>query len=226
MSKSLLRCALQLRAPVARLPPSFLLPFGARSFNSTPPIIEPNSSASPSPHDTASSTIRSTSEATQQAKPSLSSQPATSIYPPPPPPSAPPVISDSVRQLLPLLASQPSHYITIHIHGRPYLVTPGDEVRLPFRMPGVVPGDVLRLDRASVIGSRDFTLKGSPYIDDRFFECRAVVTGSELEPVRIIAKKKQRSRRTRRIRSQHRFTTLTIGELKIKSLEEIEGTST
>ncbi|RBQ80761.1 hypothetical protein VDGD_03285 [Verticillium dahliae] len=90
-------------------------------------------------------------------------------------------------------------------------------------MPGVVPGDVLRLDCASVIGSRDFTLKGSPYIDERLFECRAVVTGSELEPVRIKIKKKQRTRRAQRVRSQHRFTTLAVSELRIKGLEEIEG---
>ncbi|ROT35600.1 hypothetical protein SODALDRAFT_363459 [Sodiomyces alkalinus F11] len=226
MSRALLRSALELRTPAARLPPSFLLPIRARSFNSTAPIIEPTSSASASSHDAASSTIQPPSAETQRANSTLSSRSSTSpqtLYPPSPPPATPPVLSDSVRQLLPLLASQPSHYITVHIHGRPYLVTPGDAIRLPFHMPGVVPGDVLRLDRASVIGSRDFTLKGSPYIDDRVFECRAVVTGSELEPVRITVKKKQRTRRARRVRSQHRFTTLTISELKIKGVEEIAG---
>lgn len=66
-----------------------------------------------------------------------------------------------MRELLPLLKSQTPHYITIHIHGKPYLVTQGDTLRLPFLMHGVEPGDVLRLDRAVNIGSRDYTLKAA-----------------------------------------------------------------
>lgn len=58
------------------------------------------------------------------------------------------------------LAVQAPHYITIHIHGKPYLVTAGDTIRLPFLMHGVMPGDVLRLDRATIIGSREWTLRG------------------------------------------------------------------
>lgn len=68
-------------------------------------------------------------------------------------------LSPSVREFLPLLRSQGPHYITIHIHGNPYLVTQGDSIRLPFYMHDVEPGDVLRLDRAINLGSRDFTLK-------------------------------------------------------------------
>ena len=115
------------------------------------------------------------------------------------------------------MAAQPAHYVTIHIHGRPYLVTEGDAVRLPFRMPGVEPGDVLRLNRASVVGSRDFTLKGEPYVDERLFECRAVVTGTEAEPMRVMIKKKRRCRRKKHVRSKHRYTMLRISELKICS---------
>lgn len=57
------------------------------------------------------------------------------------------------------LATQPPHYIIIHIHGKPYLVTAGDTIRLPFLMHGVMPGDILRLDRASQLGSREWTLR-------------------------------------------------------------------
>ncbi|KAI1005503.1 hypothetical protein K3495_g2713 [Podosphaera aphanis] len=131
-------------------------------------------------------------------------------------------VSESVRELLPLLANQPSHYITVHIHGRPYLVTAGDTVRLPFKMPDVVPGDVLRLNRAANIGSRDYTLKGTPYIDERLFECRATVMGTESEPMRIKEKKKRRNRRVKTVKSKHRFTILRIAELRVKSLQEIE----
>jgi len=89
-------------------------------------------------------------------------------------------------------------------------------------MPGVVPGDVLRLNRASSLGSRDYTLKGTPYVDERLFECRARVMGVEAEPMRIKEKTKRRNRKIKTVRSKLKFTILRISDLKIKTLEEIE----
>ena len=134
-------------------------------------------------------------------------------------------MSDSVRQLLPVLAAQPAHYITVHLHGKPYLVTVGDSIRLPFRMPGVVPGDVLRLNRASILGSRDYTMKGAPHIDERVFECRATVLGTESEPMRIKVKTKRRQRRKRQAKSKHRYTILRVSELNIKNAEDVDDVS-
>ena len=88
-------------------------------------------------------------------------------------------------------------------------------------MPGVVPGDVLRLDRASTLGSRDFTLKGSPYVDERLFECRATVLGTETEPMRIKIKTKRRQRRNKQVRSKHHFTILRVSEVKINGPEAV-----
>jgi large subunit ribosomal protein L21 len=90
-------------------------------------------------------------------------------------------------------------------------------------MPGVVPGDILRLNRASSLGSRDYTLKGSPYLDERIFECRARVIGTEAEPMRIKEKTKRRNRRVNTVRSKHKFTILRIAEVKINDLEDIES---
>ncbi|KAK1597855.1 ribosomal protein L21-like protein [Colletotrichum navitas] len=212
MSRSLLRSVLELRIPITRLPPTFLLPIHTRRFNSAAPIIEPSAhDALPvEPSDAA-------------AKPSIAQQAQAAAVKTATPPMTTTPISDSVQAVLPFLAAQPNHYITFHIHGRPYLVQPGDSVRLPFKMPGVVPGDVLRLNRASVIGSRDYTLKGAPFIDERVFECRAVVTGTESEPMRLKTKTKRRQRRVKTVKSKHRFTTLTISELKINAPEEIEA---
>ncbi|KAI9769638.1 MAG: hypothetical protein M1840_003875 [Geoglossum simile] len=131
------------------------------------------------------------------------------------------VLGGSIRDLLPLLKAQGSRYITAHIHARPYLLTAGDTLRLPFQMSGVVPGDILRLNRASNIGSRDFTLMGTPYIDERLFECRARVVGVEAEPMRIKEKTKRRQRRVKTVRSKHRFTVLKISELEVKLLENV-----
>ena len=140
-------------------------------------------------------------------------------------------LSESVKELLPLLRAQEPHYITAHIHGKPYLVTEGDSVKLPFLMHDVRPGDVLRLNRASVLGSRDFTLKSAAtpkgqrpiYLDERLFVCRATVIGVESEPMRIMEKTKRRQRHVKTVRSKHKYTVLRISELKVNSLEEVEA---
>ncbi|KAL1954635.1 hypothetical protein VTO42DRAFT_876 [Malbranchea cinnamomea] len=144
-----------------------------------------------------------------------------SKLPVPPIFTSPLTISPSVASLLPYLVSQPKHYVTAHLHARPYLITPGDTIRLPYLMPDVEPGDVIRLNRVSALGSRDFTLKGTPYLDERLFECRVRVIGTESEPLRIKEKTKRRNRHVRRVKSKHRYTVLRVMEIKIKSLDEL-----
>lgn len=207
---------LDTRIPSSALPPAFLLPNGARYFTSTTQHIEPSTEAF-------STFQQVTPESSQPASSSSSPAKRAAIPTPPPPASTPATLSPSIRDLLPHLAAQPSQYISAHIHGRPYLVTAGDIVRLPFRMPGVVPGDILRLNRASSLGSRDYTLQGAPYLDERIFECRARVMGTESEPLRVKEKTKRRNRKVNIVRSKHRFTILRIAEVKVNDLEEIEG---
>lgn len=141
-----------------------------------------------------------------------------------------------MKVFLPLLQAQKPHYITAHIHGRPYLVQAGDIIRLPFLMHGVNPGDILRLNRATHLGSRDFTLKApapikgtrdapgkTNYLDDSLFLCRAVVMGTEAEPMRIMEKTKRRQRHVKTVKSKHRYTILRVSELEVKGLEEAES---
>ncbi|KAJ8070845.1 hypothetical protein OCU04_001208 [Sclerotinia nivalis] len=210
-SRTIRKSLLDIRIPSATLPPTFLLPSRARFFNSTAQHVESpieNSNASPLP-------------SAASLKPADSSI-AFSAPVAPSPSVAPLSLSPSVKEMLPFLTAQPSHFITTHIYSRPYLVTVGDTVRLPFRMPGVVPGDVLRLNTASSIGSRDYTLKGTPYLDERIFECRARVMGTEAEPMRIKEKTKRRNRKIKTVKSKHKYTILRIAELRVKSVEEIE----
>ncbi|KAI3397133.1 hypothetical protein diail_11194 [Diaporthe ilicicola] len=251
MSRSLLRSALELRHPVSRLPPTFLLPIRARWISSAQQHIEtPSTTATTTPPSSGapleasrtqqtSATIHakaSAAAATAAASAALhpnTPKPRTPPTQPPPQPTGP--IPQAVKEMLPLLRAQPGgHYITLHIHGRPYLVTPGDSVRLPFLMPGVRPGDVLRLNRASVLGSRDLTLlpgdAGSrdlasgevAYVDERLYECRAVVVGVDSEPMRTKEKTKRRNRKVKTVKSKHRYTVLRISELKIKAPEELD----
>ncbi|QDS72944.1 hypothetical protein FKW77_008325 [Venturia effusa] len=153
-------------------------------------------------------------------------------------------IDPSIVSLLPLLKSQPPFYITAHIHGRPYMVVQGDTVRFPFLIHGVAPGDTLRLNRATILGSRDYTLKAGhatddaavkpgaqgagnkaekqAWLDERLFTCRATVLGVESEPMRIKEKTKRRQRHVRKIHSKHRYTVVRISELTVNDMDALK----
>lgn len=130
-------------------------------------------------------------------------------------------VSESLMARLPHLVGQKPHYIVAELHARPYLLTEGDHLRLPFLMPKVKTGDVLRFNRATALGSRDFTLKGAPHIDERMFECRVRITGVESEPLRIKEKTKRRQRHTKQARSKHRYTILRVMDVRVKTPEEL-----
>ncbi|CZT22836.1 related to ribosomal protein YmL49, mitochondrial [Ramularia collo-cygni] len=139
LARTLRRALLETRTPLSisqQLPITRIAALSTVSQSSTPPPPIPSPSSA------------SNASAISIDAPALNAQP-----------SVPQQLSPSVRELLPLLRSQGPHYITVHIHGNPYLVTQGDSIRLPFYMHDVEPGDVLRLDRAINLGSRDFTLK-------------------------------------------------------------------
>lgn len=130
-------------------------------------------------------------------------------------------ISKSLFDQLPYLTAQRPHYVTAHLHDRPYLLTAGDQLRLPFLMPDVKPGDVLRFNRASVLGSRDYTMRGAPYLDERLFECRMRVIGTESEPLRVKEKTKRRQRHVRYVKSKHRYTIMKVMDVKVKTADEL-----
>lgn len=135
--------------------------------------------------------------------------------------------------------NNPSVYATVYIHGRPYLVTPGDSLRLPFLMAGVQPGDELSLDRVGVVGNRSMTAiatssgaapneavggvvrstVGAQVVASESIpgaSVRAVVLGVETEPERTLIKKKRRSRRKRTFKSKHSYTVLRIKEVVLQ----------
>lgn len=126
-----------------------------------------------------------------------------------PAPSLPP-------PLLPLLAAQPPFYIVAHLHNRPYLLTTGDVLRLPFHLPNAAPGTILRFNRASAIGSRDYTYRGKPWVDERFYVCRVRVMGVEGEPMRIIKKTKRRQRYVQTVKRKMRYTVVRCLEVEVK----------
>ncbi|KAM0705873.1 hypothetical protein Q7P35_007233 [Cladosporium inversicolor] len=153
ISRTLRRAVLDSRG---QLPPTFLLPWTANL--STVANATDKSSDS-------SSTVQHLAHMQNALDQSLPKNPAKKVPELPSPAAASPKasleISPEVREMLPLLRAQGPHYISAHIHAQPYLLTQGDTLRLPFYMKGVEPGDIIRLDRATHLGSRDYTLKAA-----------------------------------------------------------------
>ncbi|KAL8906800.1 MAG: hypothetical protein Q9171_006129 [Xanthocarpia ochracea] len=96
-------------------------------------------------------------------------------------------------------------------------------------MPHAPLGTILRLNRASMLGSRDYTLRGDVagkgYINEDWFVCRARVVGVETEPLRVVEKTKRRQRRVKRVKSKMRFTVLRVVEVgvRVPGMEEEEA---
>ena len=162
------------------LPPTFLLPFQARFASSTTSTTTTTKTTDPEPPSTAytprkpsespSSPIPSSTRLSSATDPSLHHknlpirllQPQLSKHTP----SARIAVNSNATQsegqdlLFRALVAQQPHHFTVHIHARPYMVTQGDIIRLPFVMPDVTPGTTLRLNRVSLLGSRNFTMRG------------------------------------------------------------------
>ncbi|KAK0511041.1 hypothetical protein JMJ35_006593 [Cladonia borealis] len=211
-TRSLQRALHHVSSPSATtVPPAFLLPFRA--------------------HLTTTTTTTTTDPAPPSAAYNHQPQKHTPTYvtpSPPPPPSPqrqrhpqlprsplPPPTNPPNLHLLPLLAAQPPHYIVLHIHARSYLLTLGDTLRLPFHMPSAPPGTILRLNRATMLGSRDYTYRGDPWVDETRFLCRAVVVAVEGEPLRQVVKTVRRNRRVRIKKNKMQFTVLRITGLEV-----------
>ncbi|PYH40289.1 mitochondrial 54S ribosomal protein bL21m [Aspergillus saccharolyticus JOP 1030-1] len=197
-----------------------------KTTSTSPKNAHPTSPLTATPHVQTSSSTTSTTTSTSTSTSTsttttTSSSPIDLKKPVAPTFTSPLQLTQSLLAQLPQLTSQRPHYIVSHLHDRPYLLTQGDSIRLPFLMPKVKPGDVLRFNRASVLGSRDFSLKGSPYVDERLYECRVRVVGVDAEPLRVKEKTKRRRRHVQHIKSKHKYTLLRVMDVKIKTAEEL-----
>ncbi|KAF2724964.1 hypothetical protein K431DRAFT_281437 [Polychaeton citri CBS 116435] len=160
-------------------PPTFLLPWAVsmstasastESGNVPSPLINAGLHSSPDKTTKVAPTPDAAASAPKDA-PKLPASTAT---------SSPMELSQTVRDLLPSLRAQKPHYMTAHIYDKPYLITQGDTVRLPFLMHGVEPGDILRLNRAVNFGSRDLTIK--PATPSPKLRSPTTITANVLDP--------------------------------------------
>ncbi|AGO13238.1 AaceriAFR091Wp [[Ashbya] aceris (nom. inval.)] len=105
-------------------------------------------------------------------------------------------------------------YAVFRIHNRPYLVTKGDQVILPFKLKQADVGDVLHLNDVTTIGSRNYKLVDHP-IDPSLYSLQATVIEKTKRPLRVREVTKRRNRRVRHALNKADLTILRISELRL-----------
>ncbi|SCV03383.1 LAMI_0H07712g1_1 [Lachancea mirantina] len=106
-------------------------------------------------------------------------------------------------------------FATFRIHNRPYLVTKGDKVYLPFRMKQAEVGDVLNLNDVTTIASRNYQVVGYP-IDPSLYTVKATVIEKTKRPMKVREVTKRRNRKVRHAETKADLTVLRISELSVK----------
>ena len=138
-----------------------------------------------------------------------------------PPPSPIPLTDSSQNRTpppskpSPLLAlmHKSNLYMTVHINGFPFLLSPNDTLHLPFHLREVPIGSVLRMTNVSRIGVRDYTLQGRPFIDPKVFTCKLRVIEHTKQPIVVTVKTRRRRRRHRHLPNKQNYTVLKYGFL-------------
>lgn len=106
-------------------------------------------------------------------------------------------------------------YAVCKIHNIPYMVTKGDKLVLPYRIRNHKVGDVLKLNKVTTIGSRNFTYNDDNGIPESAYELTATLAEITREPKYQVFKKKQRCRRLKTVDVEPFQTHLVINELKL-----------
>jgi len=125
---------------------------------------------------------------------------------------------NSVTDALELIRSQPSHYVRATLAGKELILTPRDLVTVP-RLKDVDVGDVLTLDAITELGSREYTLRGNPYVPTQLASVSATVVEHTMGKMEEIFKKKRRKGYQRTIKHKQTYTRLRIGDIQINPPE-------
>ncbi|KAI0313088.1 ribosomal protein L21-like protein, partial [Amylostereum chailletii] len=118
----------------------------------------------------------------------------------------------STASALALIRSQPSHYVLASVAGRKYLLAPKDLLTVP-RLNDVRVGDVLSLSQIHEVGSREYTLRGTPEISPEYVSVQATVVEHTKGKMEHIFKKKRRKGYERTINHKQTYTRLRIGSV-------------
>ena len=131
-----------------------------------------------------------------------------------------PQTPSSTSHALALIRSQPKQYVIASIAGKKYLVAPKDLLTVP-RLNDVRVGDVLSLSQIHEVGSREYTLRGTPVIPSSHVAVEATVVEHTKGKMEHIFKKKRRKGYERTIPHKQTYTRLRIGPISVRSEGEV-----
>ncbi|KAG8836099.1 hypothetical protein FRC17_010032 [Serendipita sp. 399] len=130
--------------------------------------------------------------------------------------TASPTLAGSLPEAVQLLQSQPSHYAIASIVGKKLIVTPRDLVTVP-RLKDVHVGDLLQLNAIEEVGSREYTLRGDPYLPEKVVSVTATVVEHTKGSMERIVKFKRRKGYKKTIKHKQTYTRLRINDIVIPS---------
>jgi large subunit ribosomal protein L21 len=110
------------------------------------------------------------------------------------------------------------------VAGKKYLLAPKDLLTVP-RLNDVRVGDVLSLSQIHEVGSREYTLRGSPVIPTSHISVEATVVEHTKGKMEHIFKKKRRKGYERTIPHKQTYTRLRIGPVHVRSQEQDSSSS-
>ena len=120
----------------------------------------------------------------------------------------------SLSNALSAIRNQPARYVVASVAGRKYLLAPRDLLTVP-RLKDVRVGDVLALTDVHEVGSREFTLRGSPTIPPEKVKVEATVVEHTKGKMEVIFKKKRRKGYQKTIKHKQTYTRLRIGPIEL-----------
>ncbi|KAF9435255.1 hypothetical protein BGZ76_006610 [Entomortierella beljakovae] len=115
-----------------------------------------------------------------------------------------------------LLRDQLRYYAVAEIKARPYLITKNDIIVLD-RLNDVKLGDVIELNQIKELGSKDYAIKGQPYVSPEYYSIKATVIEQPKGKIVETFKKKRRKHFQRRYHMKPLHTLLRVSELEVKA---------
>ncbi|KAG2175767.1 hypothetical protein INT44_000245 [Umbelopsis vinacea] len=127
-------------------------------------------------------------------------------------------VDDATKSAVNKLRDQLRFYAIAEVAGRPLLITKNDLVTV-HRLKDVSVGDVLTLDKVREIGSKDYVLRGQPYVKEDLFNIQATVIEQTKSKMISIIKKKRRKNYKRTITHKQTHTVLRISNVDVNKLD-------
>ncbi|KAI9472807.1 hypothetical protein LPJ78_004508 [Coemansia sp. RSA 989] len=116
------------------------------------------------------------------------------------------------------LRDQQKYYATVVIKGRPFTVTQNDVVVMD-RIKDLELGDALALNQVTELGSRDYTIKGRPYVDPSLYRIEATVIEHPDGKQFTVVKKKQRTASQKTTYHRNYYTMLRISLIDVNKIQ-------